>query len=64
MTPGTHPQKVRIKTTKKLPQPLSTTASGGKKTARRTRIILMTLYLCLISGGGFSTSAFHLGNCP
>ncbi len=30
MTPGIHPQRVRIKTRRMAPQPRSRTASGGK----------------------------------
>lgn len=30
ITPGTHPQTVRANTSKAEPQPLSSTASGGK----------------------------------
>jgi len=31
MTPGIQPQRVRIKTRRMAPQPLSMTASGGKR---------------------------------
>ena len=37
ITPGTHPQQVRIRTMSTDPHPRSITASGGKKMARRTR---------------------------
>jgi hypothetical protein len=45
ITPGTHPQSVRIKTITIDPQPLSKTAKGGNKIAKSTRIqpILITL---------------------
>jgi hypothetical protein len=36
ITPGIHPQMVRIKTIRKEPQPLSTTARGGKIIHNRT----------------------------
>lgn len=36
ITPGTQPQKVKSKTIKTEPQPLSTTASGGKIIASKT----------------------------
>ena len=41
ITPGIQPQKVKIRTIRKLPQPLSTIDSGGKNIARRTRIKLI-----------------------
>ena len=37
MTPGIHPRQVRMKTMRNEPQPLSTTARGGKRMQRRTR---------------------------
>jgi len=37
MTPGSHPQLVRIRTMRKEPHPWSITASGGQKMAMRTR---------------------------
>jgi len=37
MTPGIHAISVRIKTIKKEPHPLSTTANGGKIIQRITR---------------------------
>jgi len=37
MTPGTHAQSVRRKTIRNDPQPLSTTARGGKRIQRSTR---------------------------
>ena len=37
MTPGTHPQRVRMRTMRMDPHPRSMTARGGKKMARRTR---------------------------
>ena len=43
ITPGTHPHNVKIKTITKEPQPLSTTAKGGKKMERSTRQTLMLL---------------------
>ena len=36
ITPGTHPQIVKIKTIIKEPQPLSTTAKGGDKIDNKT----------------------------
>ncbi len=36
MTPGTHPQQVRMVTMRKEPHPQSTTANGGKMIANRT----------------------------
>lgn len=36
ITPGIHPQQVRIKTSKTEPQPLSMTASGGNMMQRMT----------------------------
>lgn len=36
ITPGIQPRQVRIKTIRKEPQPLSTTASGGNMMARIT----------------------------
>ncbi len=44
MTPGTHPQRVSKKTIKTDPQPLSTTANGGKKIANKTLIKLIFLF--------------------
>jgi hypothetical protein len=44
MTPGTHPQSVSKKTIKTDPQPLSTTASGGKKMDSKTLIKLIFLF--------------------
>lgn len=35
MIPGIQPAKVKTKTIKTEPQPLSTTAKGGKKTANK-----------------------------
>ena len=43
MTPGTHPKSVSMNTIRKEPQPLSTTANGGKKMERSTRQTLMLL---------------------
>lgn len=40
-TPGTHPQMVKIKTIIIDPQPLSNTASGGKRMLSKTRHILI-----------------------
>lgn len=37
ITPGTHPKAVRMKTIKKDPHPLSKTAKGGNKIAKRKR---------------------------
>ncbi len=37
ITPGTQPIKVKIKTIRNDPQPLSTTASGGKIMQSKTR---------------------------
>ena len=39
ITPGIQPHRVRIKTSKSEPQPLSITASGGKIIQRITRQI-------------------------
>ncbi len=39
ITPGTQPIKVKIKTIRNDPQPLSTTASGGKIMQSKTRQI-------------------------
>jgi hypothetical protein len=36
ITPGTHPQNVKINTIKKEPQPLSKIEKGGKKIANKT----------------------------
>jgi len=36
ITPGIQPNKVKIKTIKKEPQPLSITESGGKRIAKIT----------------------------
>lgn len=41
ITPGTQPQKVRIRTMRKLPHPLSTIDKGGKNIASMTRIKLI-----------------------
>lgn len=41
MTPGTHPHIHNKKVIKKEPQPLSTTAKGGKIIAKITRQILI-----------------------
>tara|TARA_Y100001934_G_C12155897_1_gene679570 strand:+ start:337 stop:510 length:174 start_codon:yes stop_codon:yes gene_type:complete len=41
ITPGTHPQKNKIKVIRKDPQPLSTTAKGGKIIAKITRQTLI-----------------------
>jgi len=41
ITPGTHPQKVKSNTIKKDPQPLPSTAKGGKIIASKTRIKLI-----------------------
>jgi hypothetical protein len=38
ITPGTHPHIVRIKTITIDPHPLSITAKGGSKIAKRTRM--------------------------
>lgn len=46
MTPGTHPQSVRMKTITKDPHPLSITANGGKRIESRTRQILINLINC------------------
>ncbi len=45
ITPGIHPRRVRIKTIKIDPQPLSYTASGGKRT---DKITLQTLIFLII----------------
>jgi len=37
ITPGTHPKKVRIRTIKIDPHPLSKTARGGNKIDKSTR---------------------------
>ena len=42
ITPGIHPQMVRIKTIKMEPQPLSMTARGGNKIDRRTLQMLIS----------------------
>jgi hypothetical protein len=44
ITPGTQPRSVRIKTIKIEPQPLSITASGGKRTDNITLQILIYNY--------------------
>jgi len=36
MTPGIHPQQVRMNTSTNEPQPLSSTAKGGNKMHKRT----------------------------
>lgn len=38
ITPGTHPQSVRIKTITIDPHPLSITAKGGRRIDKSTRI--------------------------
>ena len=45
MTPGTQPHKVNKKTINTEPQPLSITASGGKKIANKTLQILIFLII-------------------
>jgi len=50
ITPGTQPHKVNIKVIIKDPQPLSTTAKGGKIIAKKTRQILIISFddlMCL-----------------
>tara|TARA_B110000003_G_C16576886_1_gene506500 strand:+ start:639 stop:809 length:171 start_codon:yes stop_codon:yes gene_type:complete len=49
ITPGTQPQSVKIKTIKKEPQPLSTTARGGNKMDNKTRQILIAIKLKIIT---------------
>jgi hypothetical protein len=44
ITPGIHPMSVRIKTIRIEPQPLSMTASGGKRTDNITLQILISRY--------------------
>ena len=48
MTPGIHPQMVKINTIKIDPQPLSTTAKGGKRIESSTLQILIVTNLQLI----------------
>ena len=48
MVPGTHPQRVRIKTISIEPQPWSNTDKGGNKIASRTRKILTLKFLLKI----------------
>jgi hypothetical protein len=43
ITPGTHPKKVRIRTIKTDPHPLSKTARGGNKIDKSTRQKLICL---------------------
>ena len=49
MTPGTQPQQVSNTIMRKEPHPLSTTASGGKKIAKRTLIKDIVIVLNLIN---------------
>lgn len=44
ITPGTHPARVRMKVIRTEPQPLSSTAKGGKRMANKTRQKLMGLF--------------------
>ena len=48
ITPGIHPQIVKIRTIKMDPHPLSSTAKGGNKIERRTLHILIGTNLQLI----------------
>lgn len=48
ITPGIHPKRVRIKTIKIEPQPLSITARGGNKIESRTRQILIVEKLVVV----------------
>jgi hypothetical protein len=50
ITPGTHPNKVRISTIRIDPQPLSITARGGKRIDNITLHILITATKILNSG--------------
>jgi len=45
MIPGTQPQRVKMNTITKDPQPLSTTANGGNKIESKTRQILMGFFI-------------------
>ena len=47
ITPGTQPQQVSIVTITTLPQPLSSTDSGGKMIQSKTRMIPILFYLYL-----------------
>ena len=47
ITPGTHPQMVRIKTMTTDPHPLSITAKGGNKIAKSTRIQPIVILLII-----------------
>lgn len=46
ITPGTHPQRVKIKTIRTDPQPRSITDRGGKKIANKTRKNPIDIYSC------------------
>lgn len=48
ITPGIHPHRVKIRTIKTDPHPLSSTAKGGNKIERRTLQILIGANLRLI----------------
>jgi hypothetical protein len=48
ITPGTQPQRVKIKTTTTDPQPLSRTASGGNRIESRTRKRLTKIFFSKI----------------
>jgi len=48
MTPGIHPQSVSKKIIKKEPHPLSITAIGGKKMAKKTLKICMIYLLAAV----------------
>lgn len=67
ITPGTHPKKVRIRTIKIDPQPLSKTAKGGNKIDKSTRQKLICFnfkskgqYYILIYKYNFYISRFKL----
>lgn len=67
ITPGTHPKKVRIRTIKIDPQPLSKTAKGGNKIDKSTRQKLIYFnfkskgqYYILIYKYNFYISSFKL----
>lgn len=45
ITPGTQPRKVKRRTIRKDPQPLSITANGGKIMDRITRQILILMFV-------------------
>ncbi len=62
ITPGTHPQSVRIKTITIEPHPLSITAKGGSKIAKSTR--MQPIVILLIFSSRSSEKIMNLKNKP